>query len=145
MKSSTVLQYNTLDVSTDLRISANQEMQSGTAGLQSNTVKLPTFGNYVYAATARKAGRVNASAISKDEHEALLAERHSLLDKVFDGTATRSDNNRLAYVRWSLDRIEDAKHGEHLDRLEEVVVRYEHFLKDLDALRQQLEVGDKTD
>jgi hypothetical protein len=118
-------------------------LQVNTGGAQPNTIRLPTFGNYVYAATARKAGRINARAISNAEHESLLEERQSLLDAVFEGTATRKDERRLEYVRWSLDRIEDAKHGEHLDRLEEVVVRYEHFLSDLQALREQLEVGSK--
>lgn len=45
-----------------------------TAGLPSAPLKLPDFARYppAYAATARIAGRINASAISEKEHEALL-------------------------------------------------------------------------
>lgn len=141
MKSSTSLQFNNLELSGELSLPSKLETKTGTAGATPGVLKLPTFGNYVYAATARKAGRVNARAISTEEHDALLAERQSLLDKIFAGTATRQETNRLEYVRWSLDRIEDAEHGEHLDRLEEVVVRYEHFLSDLHVLQKQLEAG----
>ncbi|KRB40990.1 hypothetical protein [Phenylobacterium sp. Root700] len=143
MKTSTALQFDASELAGELSVRSNAIAHSGTGGLQSNTIKLPTFGGYVYAATARKAGRVNARAISDAEQDALLTERQTLLDAVFDGTATRKEERRLEYIRWSLDRIEDAKHGEHLDRLEEVVVRYEHFLKDLQALREQLEGGSK--
>lgn len=143
MVRSTAINNTEHDVSGDLPINAKPEIQFGTAGLSLNPVNLPVFGSEVHAATARKAGRVNANAITESELEALLAERQALLDKVFDEAATRSDHNRLAYVRWSLDRIEDARHGEHLDRLEEIVVRYERFRKDLEVLRQRLEFKGK--
>jgi len=75
--------------------------------------KFPDFGRYdaAYAATSRIAGRINAANISDAEHGALRRERQRLLDKKLDGTITRKEANRLEYVRWSLDRIEDAKHG----------------------------------
>lgn len=53
---------------------------------------------------------------------ALLDERQALLDKKFDGTITKSELNRLEYVRWSLDRIEDARYGENLDALAKKVM-----------------------
>jgi hypothetical protein len=143
MKSTLAPQFEAPDVFSDLSLGVGLNLQVSTGGAQPNTIRLPTFGNYVYAATARKAGRINARAISDAEHESLLAERQSLLDAMFNGRASRKDELRLEYVRWSLDRIEDAKHGEHLDRLEEVVVRYEHFLSDLQSLREQLEGGNK--
>lgn len=104
----------------------------------SSVVAFRGLGSDVYAAGAREAGRINASGISDDEHRRLLAERQSLLDKKFAGTMERRDETRLAYVRWSLDRIEDAKHGSHFDRLEEVVLRYERFLADLEDLKSQI-------
>jgi hypothetical protein len=101
-------------------------------------LKVPEFGNYVQATTARRAGRINAASISESEHKALLAERQRLLDKKFAETIERRELNRLAYVNWTLDRVEDARNGEHLDRLEGVVVRYEMFKRDLEDLVSQL-------
>jgi hypothetical protein len=92
----------------------------------------------LYAVTSRIAGRLNASSVSSREHDELLHERQSLLDKKLSGTISPKEANRLEYVRWSLDRIEDAQYGQALDVLENSVGRYEHLLSDLDGLRQQL-------
>lgn len=72
------------------------------------------------------------------EWEALLAERQQLLDKQFSGAMTKSDSNRLDYVRWSLDQIEDAKHGDALDILESSIARYESFLEGVQQLNRDL-------
>lgn len=53
-----------------------------------------------------------------DETNALYTERKVLLAKVMAGEATKREKNRLALVRWHLEHIEDAKHGEGLDKLE---------------------------
>ncbi len=85
----------------------------------------------VRAQTARMAGRINAAGVSKDEHHALLRERQALLDKKLSDGISRRELNRLEYVRWSLDRIEDARHGQALDLLEGYVTKYEDFLSEL--------------
>jgi hypothetical protein len=104
-------------------------------------LRLPQFGvsNQLYAATARIAGRLNAANVSEKEHNDLLRERQALLDKKLEGQITRKEENRLEYVRWSLDRIDDAKHGDALDILEDRVREYEKFLSDVELLRGQLE------
>lgn len=94
----------------------------------------------VFASSARLAARINATSISPTEHVALLRERQSLLDKVFDGSITRSEQNQLEYVRWSLDRIEDANHGHALDALEAQVDTYENVINELNKFYEQLEV-----
>jgi hypothetical protein len=106
----------------------------------STTLNVPEFGarGAVYAVTARLAGRMNAASISEEEHNALLEERQRLLDRMFAETLTRRESNRLQYVRWSLDRIEDAKHGPALDVLEDAVSMYERFVSDVADLREQL-------
>lgn len=113
----------------------------------STTVALPQFKNfgdaYTYAQTARIAGRLNAANVSDEEQKSLLVERQSLLDKKFSGTITKKEANRLEYVRWSLDRIEDAKHGQTLDVIEGAVSRYEHFFDELKALQIQLSNASK--
>jgi hypothetical protein len=73
------------------------------------------------------AGRLNAASISEDEHADLLRQRQALLDKELAGTIDRSEKNKLEYVRWSLDRIEDARYGQEMDALEETIKRYERF------------------
>ena len=86
----------------------------------------------------KRAARLNASKASEEEVASLLAERQGLLDKYFAGTITKGESTRLEYVRWSLDRIEDAKHGAALDMLESHVARFEELAGQLDALREQL-------
>ena len=105
------------------------------------SIRVPSFEGYssVHAVAARQAGRVNASTISEAEHKALLKERAALLDRLFDDTITRQEENRLAYVRWSLDRIEDAKYGANLDLIESAISKYEQFAKDLEGLRKDLQ------
>ena len=92
----------------------------------------------LYAATARRAGRLNAASVSDKEYNDLLNERQRLLDRKLDGTISRKNSIRLQYVRWSLDRIEDAKYGAALEELESSVVKYEQFLSDLQELKTQL-------
>ena len=102
---------------------------------------LPSFDSFpeiVHAQAARIAGRINASGISEVEHKALLAERQKLLDKQLVDEITTKEANRLEYVRWSLDRIEDAKYGFALDFLEGTVARYESLLSELRVLDERL-------
>jgi len=101
--------------------------------------RFDALGGAQYAQTARIAGRINATSVSDEEHRALLSERQTLLDKKLEGTISREQSNRLEYVRWSLDRIEDAKHGQALDLLEGHVARYEHFLAEVETLAFDLQ------
>jgi hypothetical protein len=105
------------------------------------SLKAPDFGDLgsIYAITAKLAGRLNASQITPEEHEAYLRERQTLLDKKFAGEITRKELNRLEYVRWNLDRIEDAEYGETLDILEMAISRYEQFGENILELHQNLE------
>lgn len=107
-------------------------------------LRAPNFGAMAEAYTSRMAGRINASSASEKEHEELLRERQTLLDKKLNNTITKRELNRLEYVRWSLDRIEDAKHGYLLDALESAVVRYENFLAEIGRLQEQLLAATKT-
>lgn len=86
----------------------------------------------------RRAGRMNASSISEEEEKNLHAERHALLDKEFNKTISRQEVLRLEYVRWSLDRIDDAKHGSKLDAIERRLVRFEQFAAEVDDFKKRL-------
>src|SRR5689334_14128005 len=104
-------------------------------------LQLPRFPSYSYAsetAASRIAARINASAIAPAEHKALLGERQALLDKEFDGTISPKEKNRLKYVRWTLDRIDDARYGAGLERLEAMVEHYERFSADIEAFQAEL-------
>jgi hypothetical protein len=107
----------------------------------SELVTVPNFGTSrtVYAITSRIAGRINARAVSEEEHQRLLDERQFLLDKKIAGSISPAETNRLEYVRWSLDRIEDARHGAEIDALESSIAQYEQFLSDVGTFTSQLQ------
>jgi hypothetical protein len=100
---------------------------------------IPNRYDPVFAASSRIAGNINAASSTEEEYQALLRERQRLLDKRLGGTAERKELNRLEYVRWSLDRIEHARHGQALEVLESAVARYETVLDDLRSLGGRLQ------
>jgi hypothetical protein len=87
----------------------------------------------------RLAARLNASAVSDKEAKGLLDERQRLLDKHFAGTITKKEKNRLEYVRWSLDRIEDARNGAWLDKLDARIAEFNKIAEHLEHLQAQLQ------
>jgi hypothetical protein len=109
-------------------------------GGPSATLQTPNFeySGTLFATGAKMAGRLNAASIPDAEIKSWLAERAALLSKKYEGTITRRETNRLAYVRWSLDRIEDARYGEVLDKLEGFIAAQERLGNDILALRGQL-------
>ena len=128
--------------STDVKIravaaesGANENGSWSTAPLQLPNLALRS----AFAAGAKAAGRLNSALISQKEHEDLLSERQMLLDKLFSEEITAAEENRLEYVRWSLDRIEDAKHGAALDILEAQAEAYENLLVELGNFYQHLD------
>jgi hypothetical protein len=100
--------------------------------------QLPNFDYGEAAAAARIAGRRNALRTTESEHDSLLLERQVLLNKHFSGEISRKERNRLEYVRWQLDRIEDAHYGDATDFLEGAIERYERLSKDMKDLTNQL-------
>jgi hypothetical protein len=107
---------------------------------RATALNVPDFGarGPMYAVASRLAGRINAAGISEAEHKELLQKRQLLLDKKLGGTISRKEANQLEYVRWSLDRIEDARNGAALDKLEDAVSLYERFVSDVQAFNEQL-------
>ena len=87
----------------------------------------------------RRAARINAAHINENEFEKLLTERHALLRMKFDEGLDKSQERRLAFVRWSLDRIQDARHGAALDELESAVAQYEMIGDEINALIKSLD------
>lgn len=117
-----------------------EALDSGMFRTTDPTIGFSHFTTYTteFAQNAKMAGRILAASVSDEEHRALLNERQRLLDKKFARTITRKETNRLTYVRWSLDRIEDARHGPAMDLLEGIVSKYEQFLAEVRAFQNEL-------
>ncbi|MEK6420957.1 MAG: hypothetical protein V4801_15230 [Burkholderia gladioli] len=88
--------------------------------------------------STRAVSRLNAATVSEKEYDDLLARRKALLLKKHSDGLTQQEQNKLTYIRWSLDRIDDARHGAALDTLEEAVARYEQFLARIEELQEKL-------
>lgn len=112
---------------------------AGTAA--TDPVSFPDFAHYdaAFAAASKAAARINAASISDAELRELLRQRKRLLTKKLDGDITPRENNRLQYIRWTLDRIEDARDGYILEALESSVARYEQLAEDLTDLYSRLD------
>ena len=91
-----------------------------------------------FAAASRLLARLNTTMTPPTEYKDLLAERLVLLDKQYNGSITRQEQNRLEYVRWSIGRIMDAESGPPLDALESIVTAYELFASDMAKFGEQL-------
>ncbi|UBF26207.1 hypothetical protein K9N68_32640 [Kovacikia minuta CCNUW1] len=70
--------------------------------------------------------------------DSLNAERNKLIDKKFQEGLSKTESNRLKYIRWQLDRIDDALLGEGLDRLELLVQRHEQLAQKLQEFTTQV-------
>jgi hypothetical protein len=92
-----------------------------------------------HAQSLRLAARLNASRITDEEHASLIRERAKLVKRKFVEGLSKAEEIRLEYVRWSRDRIEDAKHGAALDTLEGAVMKYQDALRELQDLRLTLQ------
>lgn len=104
-------------------------------------VSLPNIGGrgQAYALAAREAGRLHAASISEDEYQDLLRERQTLLDKKYSAGLSRKERSRFEYIGWSIDTIDDARHGFILDALESAVAQYAQLAEDIRSLKDQLE------
>ena len=118
----------------------------GLAATTSTPLSAPSVNAYgsAYAAASRLLGRMNTRTVERAEMQRLLNERQALLDKRFDGTITKPEENRLTYVRWTLGRIQDARSGESLDALESIVGAYEMFLTEMRRFEGELREAVKT-
>lgn len=136
------IDYSPLDSAAAQRLVDAEPQTDSTARSSDSSTALaaPQFDNLsgVRAHAARIASRINARSVPQDEIDQLLRTRNKLLDKKLSGTATRQELNRLEYVRWSLDRIEDAQVGDNIDRIEDFVTKYENFLAQIEMFRADL-------
>lgn len=134
------IDYSSSESSAEELIGSASQNRNQVSAEVSTTFSEPKFDNLsgIRAHAARIASRLNARSVPASEVDELLRLRNELLDKKLDGSASRQELNRLEYVRWSLDRIEDAHRGEDIDRIEDVVTKYENLLKEIELFRRDL-------
>lgn len=72
------------------------------------------------------------------EEQNLVARRQSLAEKMFSADGlSKAENIELRYISWQLDRIDDAKHGEKLDKLEAMIQLQERNADELRHITSQ--------
>ena len=112
------------DVTRRANKSVAPDDREGTVG----TVGNPAVSVY----DVRHASRALTRRTMADEEPALLRERDELLDRKYESGLDVHGERRLTYVRWQLDRIDDALNGEHLDAVERVVSAQEQMAGTID-------------
>jgi paraquat-inducible protein B len=87
--------------------------------------------------TNEKINRQLSKLIPEDAKEALLEERNALVIRKYgENGLTKSEERRLALLRWEIERIEDAEIGPDLDELEKKIEEQENFAKKIDEFIQ---------
>lgn len=92
----------------------------------------------------RKMNRLITARLPKHVREALIDERNQLVTKKFEVGLSTKEERRLTYVRWQLDRIDDAESGQYLDFLEAVAQEQENLAQQIDRLLDGLSPSRKT-
>lgn len=122
-----------------------QGLASPTRGADIHTmseVASPDFSRYNGArssSTALATARMSARQVDPSEVDRLMSEHRRLAQQKILGVFSHRDEVRLEYVRWSLDRIEDAVSGAELDMLSAEVALYRQLGKDLQSLRESVD------
>ena len=70
-----------------------------------------------YEANAREAGRRLAKQVPKAQYMQLVAEHQKFAMADLSGTISSSERRSWQLVKWQIEQIEDALHGEDIDRL----------------------------
>jgi hypothetical protein len=86
----------------------------------------------------RKLNRQVTKNIPVKVKKMLVEERNYLVNKKFKEGLTDKEERRLIYIRWQLDRIDDAEYGETLDLYESIADQYDIFAHDIKELLIQI-------
>lgn len=73
------------------------------------------------------ANRKIVSKVTDKDVRKLVNERQQLVGKKFKEGLSSGEEKRLVLLDWELDRIDDARYGEDLDRLEMFLIQQEKF------------------
>jgi hypothetical protein len=100
----------------------------------------PDFSRYSKSPAAAVAtARMSATQVKESEVRRLQAEHRRLaLEEVMKRLSPEQEA-RLRYIRWNLDRIEDARSGAGLDILHAEVMLYRQLANDLQSLKRSID------
>lgn len=87
----------------------------------------------------KKINRQVTSKIAPTEKRKIFIERDELVEKKFREGLSIKQENRLAYVRWQLDRFDDVETGEFLDYFEKVTETHEKLVRELKGFSRDIE------
>lgn len=110
-----------------------------------NEISSPDFRRYSdprSPGTVLATARMSAAQVDPSEVAALMSEHRTLAyKKMLEGGLSPREAVRLDYVRWSLDRIEDATSGPELDTLAAEIALYRQLGEDLKALKASVDAA----
>jgi len=90
------------------------------------------------AVPAREVSRRLVELTTEEEYRDLLDRRAVLVKRQLEERLSRSEELELQLVRWSLDRIDDAKYGRELDFLERIAEAQEYLASRISNSLEQL-------
>lgn len=64
---------------------------------------------------------INAQ-VSEEKYQELMKQRNELVSNEFESGLTDKEKRKLEMLRWEIECIEDARYGEHLDKLEHLII-----------------------
>lgn len=136
--------YNSRDLdlekeTAESRAPFTSEKGEGTEKLTAEEL-FPRFHQDLSVYRIKDINRLITRKISPKVKEDLIEERNFLVRKKFGDGLSNKEERRLIYVRWQLDRFDDAESGEILDYLEDVADEHEKFAKDISTLLNQLKI-----
>lgn len=82
--------------------------------------------------------------IPPEQIEKLFIEHSNLVKKKFKEGISEREEKRLKLIRWELDRVEDALHGDNIDRFESFLESYERFAKDINEFVDNIRYSKKN-
>jgi hypothetical protein len=88
--------------------------------------------------TVKEANREFTRLTLLAEKPRLLEEHRQLVAKEFSTDLTRIDQQRLRWIRWQLDRIEDAEFGQQIDRFRALIKSHRDLGDDIRKLIAKL-------
>ena len=80
-------------------------------------------GSMKSAMNSRELNREQVRKTLLPREKELISNRQALVYKSLKTSLDRAEQSRLKYLNWQLDQIDDAKLGEHFDRLETIIER----------------------
>lgn len=118
-----------------------QMVESIPRAIEAPEISFESFPSGLGPEDIKKINRAFTKGISPKIEENLIKERNELVKKKVKEHLTKKEQIRLTFLKWQLDRIDDAKHGEHLDFLGRIVGAQEEFAKEIGMFLSQIGVG----